>query len=269
MRLLMHPLLGFENQNTKDVRYNAVTHAMLRVLQRVAGAQSSTGSCEPVVEMLRSSKVELFKGIARTTPTVVEYWLETTKDRIYKRCPLEIQGEVFPAYLIELPFNEFDLIFGMEWLVEHQVSLDCAMKRVRLKAVIEKEIVMVGERLNYLSNVISAMVVGKKARKGCEAFMAYVQDANAVGSSVDNICTIKEFLDIFPEELLGLPLEREVEFGIELLSGVAPVSIAPYRMATKELKELKVQLQELLNWGFIRTSVSPWGAPVLFVKKER
>ncbi|KAG8478536.1 hypothetical protein CXB51_028289 [Gossypium anomalum] len=85
---------------------------------------------------------------------------------------------------------------------------------------------------------------------------------------VDKVKTIKEFQNVFPEELLGLPPNQKVEFGIDLLLGTTPVSIAPYRMAPKELVELKAQIQELLNRGFIRPSVSPWGAPVLFVKKK-
>ncbi|GJV57292.1 putative reverse transcriptase domain-containing protein [Tanacetum coccineum] len=72
----------------------------------------------------------------------------------------------------------------------------------------------------------------------------------------------------FPDELPGLPPAREIEFGIELIPGAEPISKAPYRMAPVELKELKEQLQEMLENGFIRPSVSPWGAPVLFVKKK-
>ena len=79
---------------------------------------------------------------------------------------------------------------------------------------------------------------------------------------------VNEFLDVFLDELLGLPPDREVEFTIELVPRVAPISISSYRMAPVELKELKTQLQELLDKGFIRPSVSPWGAPVLFVKKK-
>ena len=75
-------------------------------------------------------------------------------------------------------------------------------------------------------------------------------------------------MDVFPEELPGLPPDRAISFGIELLPGTAPVSKAPYRMAPAELKELQTQLQELLERGFIRPSHSPWGAPVLFVKKK-
>ena len=79
---------------------------------------------------------------------------------------------------------------------------------------------------------------------------------------------VKEFNDVFPGELPGLPPEREIEFSIELVPGTNPIFIAPYRMAPSELRELKVQLQDLLDKGFIRPSASPWGAPVLFVKKK-
>ncbi len=73
---------------------------------------------------------------------------------------------------------------------------------------------------------------------------------------------------MFHEELFSLPLEREVEFAIEVMPDTTPISITPYRMAPTELKELKIQLQELLDKGFISPSVSPWGAPELFVKKK-
>nr|GFC26870.1 putative reverse transcriptase domain-containing protein [Tanacetum cinerariifolium] len=79
---------------------------------------------------------------------------------------------------------------------------------------------------------------------------------------------VLEFPYVFPDELPGIPLIREVEFNIELIPGAEPISKAPYRMAPVELKELKDQLQELLERGFIRPSVSPWGAPFLFVKKK-
>ena len=79
---------------------------------------------------------------------------------------------------------------------------------------------------------------------------------------------IKEFPDVFPKELPGFPLEREVDLSIEVVQGTTPISRTPYCMAPTELKELKTQLLELLDKGFVRPSVSPWGAPVLFVKKK-
>ena len=75
-------------------------------------------------------------------------------------------------------------------------------------------------------------------------------------------------MDVFPDELPGLPPQRVVDFGIELHPGTSPISMTPHMMAPIELQELRVQLQELLNKGFIRPSTSPWGAPVLFSKKK-
>ena len=79
---------------------------------------------------------------------------------------------------------------------------------------------------------------------------------------------VREFPDVFPEELPGLPPEREFELCIDLVPGTTPISIPPYRIAPAELKELKTQLEDLVEKGFIRPSMSPWGAPVLFVKKK-
>ena len=103
-------------------------------------------------------------------------------------------------------------------------------------------------------------------RKGCEAFFALVLDSKRGQVNLKDIPMIKEFLDVFPKELPGLPPEREVDLAIEVLHGTTSISRAPYRMTPIELKELKIQLHELLDKGFVRPSVSPWGAPILFVK---
>ena len=95
-----------------------------------------------------------------------------------------------------------------------------------------------------------------------------VLDSKRGQVKLEDIPVIKKFPDVFLEELLGLPPEREVDMAIEVLPGTTPISRAPYRMAPTKLKELKTQLQELLNKGCVRPSVSPWGAPVLFVKKK-
>jgi hypothetical protein len=82
------------------------------------------------------------------------------------------------------------------------------------------------------------------------------------------IAVVREFPDVFPEDVTSLPPEREVEFSIDLVPGTAPISVSPYRMAPLELRELKGQLEELMAKHFVRPSVSPWGAPVLLVKKK-
>ena len=115
---------------------------------------------------------------------------------------------------------------------------------------------------------MSAMKARRFMRKGCEAFLALILDSKREQVNLENIPLIREFHDVFPEELLGVPPKREVDLSIEVVQGTNPISRTLYRMAPIELKELKTQLQELLDKGFIRPSVSPWGAPVLFVKKK-
>ncbi|KAK8655193.1 hypothetical protein V6N13_107783 [Hibiscus sabdariffa] len=186
-------------------------------------------------------------------------------DKVYRRCPLMVQDEIFPPDLMELPLEEFDLILGMDWLFEHRVTLDCKSKIATLKTPDDRSVILVGERRGYLSNVISVLTADKMIWKGYEVFLATILNTNGSLSKIEEIQTVREFPDVFPEELPGLPPDRDVEFEIETYSDSAPVSMAPYRMAPKELK---VQLQELLDRGFIRPSSSPWGAPVLFVKKK-
>ncbi|KAA3465766.1 ATP-dependent zinc metalloprotease FtsH [Gossypium australe] len=163
-------------------------------------------------------------------------------DKLFKDVPLETQGVVFPADLIELPFGEFDLILRMDWLTKHRAKLDCETKRVVLSTPEGGKVVVLGERRNYLSNVVSALKAVKMIRKGCNVFLAFISALDAKEVTVDEVRTVKDFANVFPEELPRLPPNREVKFGIELLSGTAPVSIAPYRMAPKELVELKAQI---------------------------
>ncbi|GJZ52260.1 putative reverse transcriptase domain-containing protein [Tanacetum coccineum] len=85
---------------------------------------------------------------------------------------------------------------------------------------------------------------------------------------IEDVPVVRDFSEVFPEDLPGLPLTRQVEFHIELIPGAAPVARAPYRFAPAEMKELAEQLKELSDKGFIRPSSSPWGAPILFVKKK-
>ena len=189
-------------------------------------------------------------------------------NRVYKNCLVRIREYEFPRDLIELSFKKFDVILGMDWLSRHQVMVHCRMKRVTLRTPNEDEVTFIGERLNHLSNVISAATARTMVWKGCEAYLAYVIDTEKARPSVSDIPTVSDFSDVFPEEFPRLPPQREIEFAIDVVLSATPASITLYRMAPLELKELKLQLQELLEKGFIRPSVSPWGAPMLFVKKK-
>ncbi|KAL0551526.1 hypothetical protein IC582_010615 [Cucumis melo] len=143
------------------------------------------------------------------------------------------------------------LVEGISLLVD-LLPLELQRKEVVFRKPGFAEVVFRGIRKAVSRSLILVLKAEKLLRKGCTVFLAH----------------IVVFLDVFPDDLSGLPPDKEIEFTIELLPGTAPISQAPYRMASSELKELKMQLQELVDKGYIRPSVSPWGAPVLFVKKK-
>ena len=123
-------------------------------------------------------------------------------------------------------------------------------------------------RRELSSNMISTMAAQRMLRKGCQGYLAYVVETRKEVTMVDEIPVVREFPDVFTDDISELPPEREVEFTIDLIPRTEPISIPPYRMAPAKLRELKDQLEELLSKGFIRPSISPCGAPVLFVKKK-
>jgi hypothetical protein len=126
----------------------------------------------------------------------------------------------------------------------------------------------VGTKVGATPHLISATQVKQLLLEGCQVYLACLKELPQEERKMEEIPVVQEFIDVFPEDFLGLPPDWEIEFCIDLILGAAPISKAPYRMAPTELKELKMQIQELLDKGFIRPSVSPWGAPVLFVKKK-
>ena len=172
------------------------------------------------------------------------------------------------ANLIELELTEFDIILGMDFLSKYSASIDCKRKMVTFQPEGEDPFVYVGSVQGSRIPIISVLRARDLLHSGCLGFLAVVIDSSRPETfGPEAVRVVKDFLDVFPEELPGLPPQREIDFVIDLAPGVEPVSKAPYRMAPAELKELKLQLHGMLDIGFIRPSVSPWGAPVLFVKK--
>ncbi|KAL0548854.1 hypothetical protein IC582_013330 [Cucumis melo] len=185
-----------------------------------------------------------------------------------KACQIEIAGHVIEVTLIVLDMLDFDVILGMDWLAANHASIDCSRKEVTFNPPSMASFKVKGGGSKSLPQVISAIRASKLLSQGTWGILASVVDTREADVSLSSEPVVRDYPDVFPEGLPGLPPHREVEFAIELEPGTVPISRAPYRMAPAELKELKVQLQELLDKGFIRPSVSPWGAPVLFVKKK-
>eukprot|EP00253_Pinus_taeda_P015287 PITA_15287 len=159
----------------------------------------------------------------------------------------------------------YDLVIGMDWLETRQAWVDCYGKRI-LGINDEGEAIQIqGIKKKISLCYISTMKMKRCLRKGCQAYVIQ-KVSKEKGPSLDPV--LAEFPDVFPKELPGLPLVRELNLTIELKPGTQPISKTPYRMIAPELQELQIQLKELLDIGHIRPSISPRGAPVIFVKKK-
>ena len=134
--------------------------------------------------------------------------LSVRVNRVYKNCPLMVHDREFLVDLIALPFHKFDLILGMDWLSKHWAIVDCDKKIVLLKCLDLSEVIIQGIRSESIPKVISAMKARHFLRKGCEAFLALILDSKREQVNLENIPVIREFPDVFPKELLGVPPER-------------------------------------------------------------
>jgi hypothetical protein len=153
---------------------------------------------------------------------------------------------IIKTTLLILGLDSVDIILGTDWLTRHQAVIDIAARAIEIHSPI------CGETTLYLLD------------QGCTRSCAFTM----IESPVERISVVCDYLDVFLDKLPGMPPDRDIEFAIELQPRTAPISKRPYRMPPAELAELKKQLQELLDKGFIRPSTSPWGCPALFMKKK-
>lgn len=191
-----------------------------------------------------------------------------TAKRVYKNCVVTILCRDTLVDLVELNMVDFDVILGMDWLHSCYASMDCRTRKVTFRYPNEPVLEWEGSPVVPKGKFISYLRARKMISKGCLYHLVRVNDPSAESPSLQSVPVVNEFPEVFPEDLPGVPPDREIDFGIDVLPYTQPISIPPYRMAPAELRELKEQLKDLLDKGFIRPSVSPWGAPVLFVRKK-
>ncbi|KAH0669343.1 hypothetical protein KY285_023504 [Solanum tuberosum] len=186
-------------------------------------------------------------------------------ERVYRDCPISINHKSTMADLIELGMVDFDVILGMDWLHACYASVDCRTRVVKFQFPNETDLEWKNSSTVPKGHFISYLKARKLVSKGCVYHLVRVNDSSVEVPPIQSVPVVKEFPEVFPNNLFGVPPEREIDFGIDLLPDTRSISMLSYRMAPTELKE---QLNDLLDKGFIRPSVSPWGALVLFVRKK-
>ncbi|GJZ87118.1 putative reverse transcriptase domain-containing protein [Tanacetum coccineum] len=254
---------------------NVVTGTFL-LNNRYASILFDTGADRSFVSTTFSSLIDI-------TPTTLDHYYDVELadgkiigiNTIIRGCTLNFLDHPFNINLMPVELGSFDVIVGMDWLAKYHAVIDCAEKIVRIPWGNETLIIH-GDESNQGNgtrlNIISCTKTHKYLLKGHHVFLAHVTTKEIEDKSgekrLEDVPIVQDFPEVFPEDLPGLPPTRQVEFQIDLVPGAAPVARAPYRLAPSKMKELSEQLQELSDKGFIRPSSSPWGAPVLFVKKK-
>ncbi|XP_074267064.1 uncharacterized protein LOC141590366 [Silene latifolia] len=188
--------------------------------------------------------------------------------RVYRDVLVKIGEAVFLANLIEFPLGGFEVILGMDWLSKYKAFIDCHQKKLTLSGPKGIKVSYKGFIVKPKIKLISTVTLKSCLRKRGELILCHVRDTREEVPGAASIPVVQYFQDVFPDEIPGLPPQRDIDFVIDLKPGAGPISKLPYRMGPKELEELKKQLEELLDKGYVRPSVSPWGAPVLFVKNK-
>jgi hypothetical protein len=166
--------------------------------------------------------------------------------QIAREVPLKLAGQVFPTHLIVWDGQGIDVILGMSWMKLPKSILDIVRRLVYLDSLIYGRVTLHLPVLIHLKASIH----------------------HTVTKNIEEIPMVREFLDVFPDDLPRMPPKRDIEFRIELQPGTASIARSAYKMSQNELAKLKIQLKDLLDNGYIRPSSSPWGCPTLFVVKK-
>ncbi|XP_022024307.1 uncharacterized protein LOC110924623 [Helianthus annuus] len=196
--------------------------------------------CSPTSKLSKKYSIELANGILIETNEVV------------RGCSIQLDDHSFSIDLLPVELGSFDVVVGMYWLSKNKAEIICSEKQVRIPRPDGGEAIVVhGDRSSQVSSVVSGMKMLKLLRKGYPAFLVNVVDTKAEGRKIEDIPIVRDYPEVFPEDLPGMPPVRQIEFRIDLVPGAAPIAKSPYRLAPSEMKELSNQLQELLDIGFI------------------
>nr|GEW35190.1 putative reverse transcriptase domain-containing protein [Tanacetum cinerariifolium] len=186
---------------------------------------------------------------------------------VLKGCALNLVNHIFEIDLMPIELGTFEVIISIDCIVKHDSIIVCGKKVICIPYG-NKTLIVESDKVVSRLKVISCIKACKYAERGCHLFLAHVTKKKSKEKRLEDVPVIRDFLEVFPKDFPGLPPSRQVEFRIDLVPRDAPVACAPYRLALSKMRELLVQLQELLEKGFIHPRSLPLGASVLFVKKK-
>jgi hypothetical protein len=205
-----------------------------------------SGATHSFISSKCGTKVGLDFYLTKGAYTIATPGGKIASNQIYRKVPIQLGSNLIKMDLLLLDLEGMDVLLGMDWMTRHRVSLDISSRAVEIDSPDHETTIL------YLP------------QRECNNSCAYAVE----GIKLKDIPIVCEYPYVFPDDLSRMPPERDIEFIIKLQPGTAPISKRLYRMPPNELAELKIQLQDLLDKGFIRPSASPWRFPALFLKKK-
>ncbi|GKB45279.1 putative reverse transcriptase domain-containing protein [Tanacetum coccineum] len=246
---------------------NIVT-SMFLLNQHLARVLFDSGADKSFVSISLASKlnippitIDTFYNIEMADGNLV------STNTVIQGATLTLLNQPFKIDLMPIKLGSFDVVIGMDWLSKYHARIICDEKVIHIP-INGETLIIRGDQSKTRLSLISCIKTKRYISRGCQVFVIQVMEKKSDEKRLEDIPVVREFPEVFPEDLPGLPPVRQVEFQIDLIPGTTPVARAPYRLAPSKMQELSNQLQELSDRGFIRPSTSPWGAPVLFVKKK-
>ncbi|XP_071693537.1 uncharacterized protein [Rutidosis leptorrhynchoides] len=161
-------------------------------------------------------------------------------DRIYKKCNLTLANKTFKVDLLPVELGSFDVVLGMDWLSPMKVGIQCFDKTINIPLETGEILVIQGDKSGSKLNLISCIKIRKYLMKGCQAILAHIKEVKPDERRIEDEPVVKDLHEVFPDEIPGLPPQRQVEFQIDLIPGAAPIAKAPCRLAPSEMKELSM-----------------------------
>ncbi|KAI3827938.1 hypothetical protein L1987_02027 [Smallanthus sonchifolius] len=210
-----------------------------------------------------------FKSILGIKPSKLDqnYTIELANGKLIKTgeviqgCTLCFKNHTFSIDLLPVDLGSFDVVIGMDWLSKNHAEIVCFEKIVHIPLSNGEVLSVQGEKSGVTLRMINCMKARKYLRKGYCVFLAHVVEKKPEKRRLEDIPIVKDYPEVFPEDLPGLPPPRQVEFRIDLVPGAAPVARSPYRLAPSEMQELSNQLQELLDKGYHQLKIQEEDIP--------
>ncbi|XP_070034264.1 uncharacterized protein [Nicotiana tomentosiformis] len=250
-------LYAYQDRQNAEASNKVIT-GILSVCGRVAYVLIDPGSSFSYVSpyfCVNFGKTPEQLGVPFEVSTPIGEYVKV--EYIFRDCIITVQARETLAALNMLDMVDFDIISGMDCLSSCHAIIDYHMKTVKFSFIGEDLVIIKGEVCTPVGKFISYLKARKLVSNRCLAYLAHVRDMKAGSPMLESIHTVKDFPEVFPDDLPGISPDREIEFGIDTFPRTQPILIPPYRMAPAEVNELKKQLQDLLDKGFIRPSVSP------------